>query len=215
MEAQKEVCIVALGGEVRGYRARHYYPRQVKYSLADAIRGTIDDPPPENPGPIDFRPIPPPRPSRVAVRPSIPGVRPPRRPASPEFVWPSSYSRVIPEVGEPQAEHGIGPIETTPEVDTWGLDHQVGHTVDAGTDEPVENDHDQLRLPVDRHLIREFDQVDDQNGSKTPLWSRCSMFALAAFLTKVDQQRVARIEELQVAEEAEFSDQGPGRDWYG
>jgi exonuclease III len=209
--AQQEVCIVALGGEVRGYRARHYYPAEVKYSLAEAIAGTVDDPPADDPGPIDYRHISPPRPRRGPNRPPVPRRYPQWEAATPEFMWPSSYGREIVGTPDRAPEEGT-PVLDTPEADPWGLDQQIDQQ--RGIQDQDQSQSPQ-EAPVDRQLHREFDQEDECNGPNTPLWSRCSLFSVAAFLTKVDQSRVARIDELQLADEAEFSNQSPGRDGYG
>lgn len=59
--------------------------------------------------------------------------------------------------------------------------------------------------PVARQLHREFEMNDELDCSR-PLWRRCVMFGVAAFLTKVDQMRVGKLNEIQTAVGSELGD---------
>lgn len=205
-EALAKLATIALGGEVNGYSASHYYPREATYSPEEAAKGRVKDPPGREPGPVNYAPIEQGRreDAEAPVEWQWPTGRSPPRPdrvdreASPEWQWPTGTANNSPP-GSPVVEEGVD------EIIPWA--HRVDPRVEV---EAI----DEGDMVLNRELRREMEWEDEADLAR-PFWGRCSLFGVAAFLTRVDHIRIARSKELKSADQAEFLDASLGQDGYG
>jgi hypothetical protein len=184
---------VTLGGESNGIRATHYYPSSDLYSDKEAAKARVKDTETPEPGPVDYA---------SPIQAEVPEEHRPPRVARVAQVVLFDY---LPEEDQDRFIQAEGTPELSPPevVQGNGRARARARRRARKKDRPAED--------VARDLRRDFAN-EDINDPNRPLWARCAMLGVAAFLTQVDRKRVERHKELRMADAAELLDEGLGQD---